>query len=240
MSRIKKLFEKKQGKILNVYCTAGFPQLHSTMDVIKALQENGADIIELGMPYSDPLADGPVIQHSSSVALAMEWRLKYFWAVKWFEKKPFTWRSWGSPFLLSWWAIWTRCCSMALNNFVRMPLLQDWWPDFTWPSRIWIWNGYGTIIKKYGLDFIFLVTPRNLRRTGEKTWQPEQRFFICSVFFIHHRQVRKTPAVWRTTCKDWKASPLKPGTGRLRDKRQSFIWCRLSAGKWGHYWHSLY
>lgn len=54
---------------MNVYCTAGYPQLHSTIEVIKALQDNGADIIELGMPYSDPLADGPTIQQSNMIAL---------------------------------------------------------------------------------------------------------------------------------------------------------------------------
>src|SRR5512138_2352864 len=70
MSRLKELFERKNNNILNVYCTAGYPNLDSTIEVMKALQENGADIIELGMPYSDPLADGPVIQQSSSVALA--------------------------------------------------------------------------------------------------------------------------------------------------------------------------
>ena len=69
MRRIQKLFAKKKNKILNVYCTAGFPQLNSTLSVIKALQNSGADIIELGMPYSDPLADGPVIQASGSKAL---------------------------------------------------------------------------------------------------------------------------------------------------------------------------
>jgi tryptophan synthase alpha chain len=53
-----------------VYCTAGYPHLHSTTEVMTALQNNGADIIELGMPYSDPLADGEVIQASSAVALS--------------------------------------------------------------------------------------------------------------------------------------------------------------------------
>ncbi len=70
MSRLKNAFNQPAKKILNVYCTAGYPQLNSTLDVMKSLQENGADIIELGMPYSDPLADGPVIQHSSSIAIA--------------------------------------------------------------------------------------------------------------------------------------------------------------------------
>ena len=66
MSRIKELFEKKKKNVLNVYFTAGFPMLDSTLTVMKSLQEAGADMIELGMPYSDPLADGPVIQSSGS------------------------------------------------------------------------------------------------------------------------------------------------------------------------------
>ncbi|HLG39864.1 MAG TPA: tryptophan synthase subunit alpha, partial [Chitinophagaceae bacterium] len=70
MSRIEDLFKRKSKRILNVYCTAGYPKLDDTIKVIKVLQDNGADMIELGMPYSDPLADGPVIQHSSSIALA--------------------------------------------------------------------------------------------------------------------------------------------------------------------------
>ena len=70
MSRIKKLLETKKGRLLNVYCTAGFPELESTLPVMRSLQDNGADMIELGMPYSDPLADGPVIQASSTKALA--------------------------------------------------------------------------------------------------------------------------------------------------------------------------
>src|SRR5437868_9306569 len=70
MSRIKELFQKKNHNILNVYCTAGYPHLDSTLKIMCALQSNGVDTIELGMPYSDPLADGPVIQHSSTIALA--------------------------------------------------------------------------------------------------------------------------------------------------------------------------
>ena len=70
MSRIQELFGKKSRKILNVYCTAGFPQLNNTMEVLHALQEGGADMVEIGMPYSDPLADGPVIQESSQKAIA--------------------------------------------------------------------------------------------------------------------------------------------------------------------------
>ena len=70
MSNLSELFKKQSKKILNVYCTAGFPKLDSTLEVMQSLQANGANIIELGMPYSDPLADGEVIQSSSIKAIA--------------------------------------------------------------------------------------------------------------------------------------------------------------------------
>jgi len=57
-------------KALALFLTAGFPRLDSTVDLARALEEGGADLIELGMPFSDPLADGPVIQQSSTAALA--------------------------------------------------------------------------------------------------------------------------------------------------------------------------
>jgi tryptophan synthase alpha chain len=69
MNRIDELFAKKNKNVLNVYCTAGYPHLNSTVEVLTALQQNGADLAEIGMPYSDPLADGPVIQQSNMVAL---------------------------------------------------------------------------------------------------------------------------------------------------------------------------
>jgi len=69
MNRIDSLFNQKKQSVLNVYFTAGYPQLNSMVDVLSSLQDNGADIIEIGMPYSDPLADGPVIQQSNMIAL---------------------------------------------------------------------------------------------------------------------------------------------------------------------------
>jgi len=70
MNRIEKLFSKKTKNILNIYCTAGFPHFDDTLPILISLQKYGADIIEIGMPYSDPLADGAVIQASSAIALA--------------------------------------------------------------------------------------------------------------------------------------------------------------------------
>jgi tryptophan synthase alpha chain len=69
-NRIDKLFSEKDGEILSIYITAGYPGLHDTVRLIEALQDNGADMVEIGIPFSDPLADGPVIQQSSQQALA--------------------------------------------------------------------------------------------------------------------------------------------------------------------------
>lgn len=69
MNRIKQLFETKQKGILSIYFTAGFPRIDDTVDVIKELEANGIDLIEIGIPFSDPMADGPTIQASGTVAL---------------------------------------------------------------------------------------------------------------------------------------------------------------------------
>ncbi len=69
MNRITEVFQSAQGPILNVYTTAGYPGFGDTMEVLEALQEGGVDIIEIGMPYSDPVADGETIQQSNQSAL---------------------------------------------------------------------------------------------------------------------------------------------------------------------------
>ncbi|MBF0649330.1 tryptophan synthase subunit alpha [Dysgonomonas sp. GY75] len=76
MNRIKQLFEKKQKDILSIYFTAGFPNLNDTCDVIRELEANGIDLIEIGIPFSDPMADGPTIQDSGTIALKNGMTLK--------------------------------------------------------------------------------------------------------------------------------------------------------------------
>ena len=68
-NRIDILFEDKNEKILSVFFTAGFPKLNDTLSLLEALEKSDADMIEIGIPFSDPLADGHIIQESSMVAL---------------------------------------------------------------------------------------------------------------------------------------------------------------------------
>jgi tryptophan synthase alpha chain len=69
MNRINQLFKEKKNNILSIYYTAGYPGLGDTLAIAEALQEAGADMLEIGFPYSDPVADGPVIQASSKHSL---------------------------------------------------------------------------------------------------------------------------------------------------------------------------
>lgn len=75
-NRLKQLFEKKNRRILSLFLTAGYPQIDSAPELIKALEKSGADLIEVGIPFSDPLADGETIQASSQKALENGMNLK--------------------------------------------------------------------------------------------------------------------------------------------------------------------
>lgn len=69
MNRIQELFNTEDKNRLSIYYTAGYPKLDSTLEIAERLENSGVDFLEIGFPYSDPLADGPVIQHASQVAL---------------------------------------------------------------------------------------------------------------------------------------------------------------------------
>ncbi|MDB4919187.1 tryptophan synthase subunit alpha [Mucilaginibacter sp.] len=69
MNRLNQLFNTKKDNLLSIYYTAGYPELNTTLDIAEALEKAGVDFLEVGFPYSDPVADGPTIQHSSEKAL---------------------------------------------------------------------------------------------------------------------------------------------------------------------------
>ena len=153
MSRIKTLFDRKGGRILNVYCTAGFPELDSTMPVVKALEAAGVDMVEIGIPYSDPLADGPVIQASSSRALKNGMTIhKLFEQLEDLRKEtniPVVLMGYMNPVLQFGFE---KFCRLAAGAGIDGLILPDL-PVHEYEKE------YGQLIKKYGLDFIFLVTP---------------------------------------------------------------------------------
>ena len=75
-NRIDQLFNTKSRNILSVYFTAGYPGLNDTAEIIEELQNSGADLAEIGIPFSDPTADGPTIQYSNQVSLKNGMNLK--------------------------------------------------------------------------------------------------------------------------------------------------------------------
>ena len=159
MSKLDLVFKEKSKRILNVYCTAGYPALDSTMKVMASLQKNGADIIELGMPYSDPLADGEVIQVSSMKALANGMNIAVlFEQIKDMRKSitiPVILMGYMNPILQYGFEAF---CKKAKEVGVDGLILPDL-PLFEFE------DSYGKIITENNLDFIFLVTPET----------PEQR-----------------------------------------------------------------
>ncbi|HEY6436947.1 MAG TPA: tryptophan synthase subunit alpha [Ignavibacteriaceae bacterium] len=162
MRRIQELFKKKNQKVLNVYCTAGYPQRDSTVEVMKALQDNGADLIELGMPYSDPLADGPVIQQSGSVALANGMSIEVlFNQLIDFRKTiqiPVVLMGYMNPVLQYGFE---KFCKHA----AALPIDGLIIPDL--PEREFE-TEYGPIMQRFGLDFIFLITPETSEERVKK------------------------------------------------------------------------
>ena len=153
MSKLESVFKEKSKRILNVYCTAGYPSLDSTMKVMESLQKNGADIIELGMPYSDPLADGEVIQVSSIKALANGMNIAVL-----FEQIQDMRKSISIPVILMGYMNpilqygFENFCKKAKEVGVDGLILPDL-PLFEFEQF------YGKIITENNLDFIFLVTP---------------------------------------------------------------------------------
>lgn len=159
MTRIEQLFKNKSRNILNMYCTAGFPKLDSTLEVMQALQNNGADLIELGMPYSDPLADGEVIQQSNAVALQNGMTIsKLFEQLKDMRNPNSPLGVGGIPVILMGYMNpalqygFENFCSKAAEVGIDGLILPDL-PMYEYESE------YKEILEKYGLNLIFLVTP---------------------------------------------------------------------------------
>lgn len=165
-NRLQKIFEQEK-KILNVYFTAGYPELASTIPIMELLAKHGADIIELGMPYSDPLADGPVIQASSTIALENGMSIeKLFEQLAGFRSAAanelrdtgVVLMGYMNPILqFGFEAFCAKAAEVGIDGLILPDL-----PEYEFEET------YSVIIKKYGLDFIFLITPETSEQRVRK------------------------------------------------------------------------
>ena len=153
MSRIKKVFTEKTSGILSVFYTAGYPNLNSTKDIALYLQEAGADIIEIGIAFSDPIADGPVIQESNKIALENGMTLKIILQqVKELREKvklPIILMGYINPILQYGMEDFCRDATAAGVDGVILPDM----PMDEYQTE------YKSIFKNYGLSNTFLISP---------------------------------------------------------------------------------
>ena len=153
-NKLTQLFRQKNKNLLNVYCTAGYPKLSSTTEVLFALQENGVDMIEVGMPYSDQIADGPVIQQSNMVAIengmTIELLFEQLNSVKNTITVPLIMMGYLNPVLQ--YGLEKFCEDAAAAGIAGIIL-----PDLPMHEYEEL---YAPLFKKYKLCFIFLITPQ--------------------------------------------------------------------------------
>jgi len=154
MNRINKLFQNKAGNILSVYFTAGYPRLENTAEIITELEKNGVDLIEVGMPFSDPIADGPVIQQSSQRALENGMSIKIlFEQLKDIRKNvqiPLVAMGYLNPVMqYGLEAFCKKCKEIGIDGLIL--------PDL--PLDLYL-EEFKPLFEKYGLHNIFLVTPQ--------------------------------------------------------------------------------
>jgi len=152
MSRIKKAFNKKDG-LLSIFVTAGFPNLNDTVNILKELEANGVDMVELGIPFSDPMADGPVIQEASGVAIANGMTLKIlFEQLKDLRKEvsiPVLLMGYLNPVMQYGYEEFCQSCENVGIDGVILPDL----PLYEYTTQ------YKSLFEKHGLSNVFLVTP---------------------------------------------------------------------------------
>lgn len=167
MNRLNQLFNTKNKDLLSIYFTAGYPALNSTVSIAEALEKAGVDFMEVGFPYSDPVADGPTIQNSSQQALANGMTLNVlFDELKELRKKvtiPIILMGYANPMVQ--FGV-ERFCKTAAEVGVDGVIVPDL-PMYEYE------NLYKDTFAKYGLSNIFLVTPQTseerIRKIDELT-----------------------------------------------------------------------
>ncbi len=175
MSKLSQLFKEKPNRLCSVYFTSGYPKLNDTGAIVKNLEAAGVDFLEVGLPYSDPMADGPTIQHTSSVALENGINLDVIFnqleaikndihipliAMGYFNQVV---RYGAEKFC-------EKCQSVGIETLVLpdMPMIE-------------YENTYKALFAKYGLSNVFLITPQTSEERIKKIDEMTDDAFIYVV-----------------------------------------------------------
>ncbi len=226
MNRIDTLFSKKKSAVLNVYCTAGYPALESTAEVLAALQKHGAHLIEIGMPYSDPLADGPVIQQSNMHALlngmsiqVLFNQLKY---IRQTVQVPLVLMGYMNPIMQ--YGL-QKFCADAQAVGIDGIILPDL-PMYEFE------NEYRQLFQQHGLHFIFLITPE----TGEERIRKIDSLSTGFIYAVssssttgNNKPIESQEAYFKKLQQMNLSNPILVGFG-IKDKQTFEAACRYSNG----------
>jgi tryptophan synthase alpha chain len=154
MNRIDKLFHEKKSNILTIYYTAGFPQKDATVPILETLAQNGVDLVEIGMPFSDPLADGETIQRSSEIALKNGMTIQVLFEqlqnIRQKVQIPLVLMGYLNPVLqFGVENFCKKCAEVGIDGLILPDLpLQEYEQE------------YQNLFEKYNLYPIFLITPQ--------------------------------------------------------------------------------
>ena len=153
MNRITNLFETKKAGILSVYFTAGYPQLNDTTTILRELESKGVNMVEVGIPFSDPMADGPVIQEASTVALRNGMSLRLLFQqlkeIRQTVQIPIILMGYLNPIMqYGFEAFCQSCAEVGVDGMII--------PDLPYADYI---ADYKAIADRYDLKIIMLITP---------------------------------------------------------------------------------
>ena len=153
-NRILQLFKTKKERILSIYFTAGFPTLNDTLEIAVSLENAGADMIEVGIPYSDPIADGPTIQDSNTVALnngmSIKVLMEQLTALRARVEIPVILMGYVNPVMQ--YGV-ERFCKDCHDRGIDGIILPDL------PMQAYL-DEYKLVFDQYGLSNVFLITPQ--------------------------------------------------------------------------------
>ena len=172
-NNLKNLFETKKDNLLSIYFSAGFPELESTTKVISNLSNSGVDFIEVGIPFSDPLADGPTIQKSSSIALENGMNLKLL-----FEQLYTIKESNQTPLIMM--GYWNSILQFGVERFLilckNVGIAGAILPDL--PLKVYE-REYKALFEKYKIPLIFLISPQTSEERIKKIDQLSKGFIYA-------------------------------------------------------------